>query len=275
MLLGPCGLGAWQGAGKFSRLPHPRQGSRSPPGILPREMLPGVTVWGQTQEHPGLCSPARSRLSPAGGWAVGTALSPTLSLVGPTRAGLGPSAMPPPPIITLPTTATKLGGTVTEGLVGLQLGGRKERKANQRRKDDPVFPRSAPSAPGTTGCPSTTVPPPRDRRAPSLAAWPHSDPLPPSSLRCHLGHTQTLVYCKPPGWQPAGTPGTPLLLPTYPPAPVTSGARSQLGEEELCTLCLNGTLPCWLLWGEGPSPPGITPDGPKERAALEHHWRRV
>lgn len=168
---------------------------------------------------------------------------------------LPPSSPSPPP----PPSSV---GTVTEGLVGLQLGGRKERKANQRREDDPVFPRSAPLAPGTTGCPGTTLSPSRDcwvSVCPSPpAAWPHLDPLPPTSLRCHLGHPRSLVHHAPPGWQPAGTPGPPPPPASVhiTPTPVTSGARSQLGGwGDLCALCLNLTLPCWLLWG-GPSPPG-------------------
>lgn len=84
MLLGPQG----QQAERFSGLPLTQQGSKSPLE-LPMEMLPGVTAQKLTEAH------CRSWLSPVGGCAVGTSLSPTSHHVGPTQAGLGPLAMPP------------------------------------------------------------------------------------------------------------------------------------------------------------------------------------
>lgn len=187
-----------------------------------------------------------------GGGAVGTALSPALHCVGPTQAGLGllsmPSVLPMPPPSSSPPLPQSTVGTVTEGLVGLQLGGRKERKANQRRDDDPVFPHLAPLAPGTTGCPDIPVSPPWDPCLPSPAAWPHLDlliltPEVPSwpYLDPRASEASELATCR--------DPKTPLLLPTIyqHPSPVGPGLSLQ-GNNPLHP-CLNLTLACWLLWG--------------------------
>lgn len=148
-----------------------------------------------------------------------------------------PPVLPMPPSSSSPPLPRSTVGTVTEGLVGLQLGGRKERKANQRKEDDPVFPHSAPLAPGTTGCPGTPISPPWDPCVPSPAARPHPDLLPSSPLRCHLGHTWTLMHQKPVSWQPAGTPGPPYFCP-HP-----TSTRHQRGQVSAC----RGTALCTLV----------------------------
>lgn len=88
-----------------------------------------MTVQRLTEAH------HRNWLSPVGGCAVGTSLSPTLHHVGATQAGLGPLVMPQScpclPIITLPTSTTKFGGN-SYGKVSWAPVRRKERRKEEK-----------------------------------------------------------------------------------------------------------------------------------------------
>lgn len=140
-----------------------------------------------------------------------------------------PSPLPPQSLV----------GTVTERLVGLQLGGRKERKGKksqpEKRENDPFFSHLAPLAPGTAVLPSP-------------AAWPHMDLLPLTPLECPWAVLTPWCITS----HRAGSLQRPLGPPCFCPHP--TGTCSELGQVSvvegsgpLHTSDL--TLPHWLPWG--------------------------
>lgn len=174
-------LRSQQGAERFFWAPTPLARQQLPPGSCPRRCSPVGRCRDEPRSIPG------GAAQPGAGCPQRAVVQwgrfvPHLSAHGsnPSRAqSFGDAPSPCPPSSPSPPPPRSSVGSVKEGLVGLQLGGRKERKANQRREDDPVFPHSAPSAPGTTGCPSTAVP-----RLPGTAVpppWQHG----PIQTHCH------------------------------------------------------------------------------------------